>query len=313
MNICGSLNLLALYRKPLLIGLLLFTWLMAAMPVSAATDVADAADPADLTRMPHSWIVRYERDEDLLNREFVVSRVDKTRRDVRVEREVRTLAAIETATYEMPSGTRSSEVIDHYLKQIGKGEIFACAGRACGRSNHWANHIFKQAILYGPDNNQYYFAGEYGGKLLALYVIERGNKRVYAHIRVLSPAQPVAVAYNQEMIDQLNGTGFVVLEGIFPEADGSFGEEATKRLNELADELAVGSDQEVFVVCHLYGSISTAQLLEHSADCSETAVELLTSADGPKLIPFAAGPLLPRRTGNTARVELILPHRLAHN
>jgi hypothetical protein len=286
-----------------------------ALPISgyAATDVAGAADPADLKRMPHSWIVRYESDEELLNREFVVSRVDKTRRDVRVERELRTQAAIETATYEMPAGTRRQEVIDHYLDQVGKGEIFACTGRSCGRSNHWANHIFQQAILYGPDANQFYFAGEYDGKLLALYVIERGNKRVYAHVRVLSPQAPVAVAYNREMADQLNGTGFVVLEGISPEADGSFDEQATERLEALADDLAVGSDQEVFVVCHLYGSIPTTELLERAARCSERAVELLSRAEGPELTPFAAGPLLPRRAGNTSRVELILPHRVTHN
>lgn len=313
MNSSYPLSLPTLLVKLGRLCLLASACLLASPPASAATDVAGAADPADLARMPHSWIVRYELDEELLNREFVVSRVDKTRRDVRVERELRTLATIETATYEMPSGTRRQEVIDHYLNQVGKGEIFACFGRSCGRSNHWANHIFKQAILYGPDGNQFYFAGEYQGKLLALYVIERGNKRVYAHLRILSPAAPVAVAYNREMTDQLNGTGFVVLEGIAPEADGSFDEQATQRLEALADELAVGNDQEVFVVCHLYGSIATAQLLERSALCSNKAVELLSRADGPKLTPFAAGPLLPRRAGNISRVELILPHRLAHN
>lgn len=313
MNSSRSLGFSTALRKSGWLWFTLVACLLVAPLAIAAADVAGAADPVGLARMPHSWIVRYERDEELLNREFVVSRVDKTRRDVRVERELRTLAAIETATYEMPAGTRRQEVVDHYLNLVGKGEIFACTGRSCGRSNHWANHIFKQAILYGPDGNQFYFAGEYEGKLLALYVVERGNKRVYAHLRILSPAAPVAVAYNREMADQLNGTGFVVLEGIAPEADGSFGERAIQRLEELAGELAVGNDQEVFVVCHLYGSISTAELLERSTRCSETAVELLSSTDGPKLTPFAAGPLLPRRAGNTSRVELILPHRLAHN
>ena len=47
------------------------------------TDVAGARDPLGLERVPFSWIVSYELDPDLRQREFVVSRVDKTRREVR--------------------------------------------------------------------------------------------------------------------------------------------------------------------------------------------------------------------------------------
>ena len=279
----------------------------------AAVDIADARDPLDLERFPRSWIVLYERDDQLVNREFVVSRVDKTRRDVRVEREVRTPAALESATYEMPAGSRAQDVINHYLERVGTGELFSCRGRSCGRSNHWANHIFKQAILFGPDHNQYYFAGEFGDRLLSLYVIERGNKRVYAHLTVLTPQQPVAVTYNQEMVDQLSGNGFVVLEGITPNTDGSLSEQARDRLSDLAQSLQVLNGQEVFVVCHLYGSLATDELLERAGSCSEEAVELLGAADGPTLIAFAAGPLLPRPAGTMSRLELILPHRLDFN
>lgn len=292
---------------------LVFCLLLPASAGLASSDIPNARDPLDLERFPRSWIVLYERDDQLVNREFVVSRVDKTRRDVRVEREVRTPAALESATYEMPAGSRAQDVINHYLEQVGAGELFSCRGRACGRSNHWANHIFKQAILFGPDHNQYYFAGEYGDRLLSLYVIERGNKRVYAHLTVLTPQQPVAVTYNQEMVDQLSGTGFVVLEGITPNADGSLGEQASARLAALADSLATLKGQEVFVVCHLYGSLSTNELLARAGACSDQAVTLLSAADGPTLTPFAAGPLLPRPAGTISRLELILPHRLDLN
>jgi hypothetical protein len=287
--------------------------LLLAPAAIAASDIAGASDPAGIVRVPHSWIVVYERDDDLRNREFVVSRVDKTRRDVRVEREVRTLARLVSVTYEMPRNIRPEEVINHYLNQFGAGEAFSCRGRACGRSNDWANHIFGQAILYGPDINQYYFAGELDDRLLSLYVIQRGNKRVYAHLQVLTPEDPVAVDFNREMVDQLSSTGFVTLEDIRPEAGGSFSDEAIEQLKELAVDLARVGDQEVFVVCHLYGSQSADELLQSAALCSQTASEALGAAGGPNLKPFAAGPLLPRRSGNVSRIELVLPHRLEHN
>ena len=93
--------------------------LLLAPAAIAASDIAGASDPAGIVRVPHSWIVVYERDDDLRNREFVVSRVDKTRRDVRVEREVRTLARLVSVTYEMPRNIRPEEVINHYLNQFG--------------------------------------------------------------------------------------------------------------------------------------------------------------------------------------------------
>jgi hypothetical protein len=287
--------------------------LLVAPAAIAASDIAGASDPIGLARVPHSWIVLYEQDDELLNREFVVSRVDKTRRDVRVKREVRTLARLLSVTYQMPQGARPEEVINHYLNQFGAGEVFSCRGKACGRSNNWANGIFRQAILYGPDANQYYFAGKLDDRLLSLYVIERGNKRVYAHLQLLTPENPVSVDFNREMVDQLSSSGFVTLEGIRPELDGSFSDEASERLRALAADLASIGDQEVFVVCHLYGSQSADELLRRAEVCSQTASESLSVAGGPSLKPFSAGPLLPRRSGNVSRIELVLPHRLEHN
>ena len=145
-------------------------WLAATVVSSLvqAADVSGSRDPLDIPRFPHSWIVGYENDPNLRPREYVLGRVDKTRRDIRVEHEVRASATREWVTYEMPAGTVRNDVVEHYLRQIGADPLFSCRGRDCGRSNYWANNIFQQAILYGPDNNQYYFAGEYGEALLAL-------------------------------------------------------------------------------------------------------------------------------------------------
>jgi hypothetical protein len=291
----------------------LISFLLVATQALAASDIPGAADPLGIDRYPRSWIVLYDQDDELANRDFIVSRVDKTRRDVRVKREVRALATSQSATYQMPSGTRPQDVVDHYLQIFGRGEVFSCQGRDCGRSNHWANYIFEQAILYGPDVNQHYFAGELEDHLVSLYVIERGNKRVYAHLQILTPQTPVAVEHNLEVVERLSSEGYVVLETVRPEADGGFEADARQILEALGPVLVGIGSQQVYVVCHLYGAAATEALLANAARCSETATELLSSAEGPQLVPFAAGPLLPRRTGNVSRIELVLPHRLDHN
>ena len=298
-------------RLKALISHLLVTLLLAAGHSAFAADVSGSSDPLGLQRMPHSWIVGYERDDSFLPREYALGRVDKTRRNVRVEHEVRAAATREWATYEMPAGTQADEVIEHYLEVLDADPLFSCRGRDCGRSNLWANEIFKRAILYGPDRNQFYFAGEIDQALVALYVIERGNKRVYAHVEVLRPERPLAVERNAETLDRLAGDGMVMIEGVIPDRLGNLDAEDVALLDSLAEGMSVFDGQTLYVVCHLYGPEAGTLLLERSQTCALSVVERLAGEGEVALIPFGAGPLLPR-VGLGARIELILPHRLSH-
>ena len=297
-------------RSSLLAELLL---LFIGMPLATtgwAADVSGSRDPLGLARVPHSWIVAYENDESLLPREYALGRVDKSRRKVRVEHEVRAAATREWATYEMPSGTQPDRVIEHYLSVLDTKPLFTCRGRDCGRSNLWANEIFKRASLYGPDANQFYFAGEKDGALVALYVIQRGNRRVYAHLEVLRPEQQVAVEPNEQALERLAGDGRALVEGVTPDRLGQLDDEEIALLDSLAEGMVIFAGQTIYVVCHLYGPESGASLIERSQGCAETAADILRGSGEQDLVPFGAGPLLPR-VGLGARIELILPHRLS--
>lgn len=304
-------------RDELLLRLLLIAALGASTGAAADDgDVPGSADPLGLPRVPHSTIVRFEDDDQLLTREFVVGRVDKTRREIRVKNEIRTEATLQSATYQMPEGVRTQEVIDHYLNLLAAGELFSCRGRDCGRSNDWANYIFKQAILYGPDTTQFYFAGEYGEDpmhLVGLYVIQRGSRRMYAHLQVLTPAETVSVESNQNLATKLSSEGFAIVEGVQPGPDGSLDPAALAVLEQVSNQLTSFAGQQVYVVCHLFGALAVDELLSNAATCSETAVSQLQSDNGPSYQPFAAGPLLPGRGSNVSRIELVVPHRLDHN
>ena len=93
-------------------------------------------------------------------------------------------------TWEIPSLHSVSEVFEHYVAQVrvAQGDLlYRCVGRECGDSNDWANRVFKRPMLYGPDREQRYLAavvptGEGRLAAVAVYVIRRGNQRVYAHL-----------------------------------------------------------------------------------------------------------------------------------
>ena len=74
--------------------------------------------------------------------------------------------------------------------------LYWCAARECGPSNLWANQIFNNARLYGPDDRQAYallrLAGDEQPTLVALYAITRGNGRGFLHIEYFRAEQALS-------------------------------------------------------------------------------------------------------------------------
>jgi hypothetical protein len=292
--------------------------LLAAPPATAAAatapDRAGSRDPYGIERFPRSWIVEYERDGEMRLRDFVMGRVDRIRRELRVEDQLRVEATLESVTYQMPDGVSVDEVIVHFRDELGGDLLFRCEGRGCGRSNDWANQIFGLAILYGPDVNQYYSAREWQDRLVGLYVIERGNRRVYAHLQFLEPGEMVGRDPNRLLTRRLSERGWAPIEAVTPDTGGGFDEPGQQVLAGLAEELARFAGEQIYLVCHLYGPEPTAELLSRSQVCAERGAELIAlGADGaadfaaPDLQPHGAGPLSPRTPGNRSRLELVLP------
>ncbi len=93
--------------------LLMLVLLLPATRAPAAEDTDGARDPLGIPRFPDSWIVTYQRDDTPQARVYVLGRVGKIRRDLRLEHEVRTPSTRELAIYEMPAGTPREEVIQH--------------------------------------------------------------------------------------------------------------------------------------------------------------------------------------------------------
>lgn len=283
-------------------------WLAVPLDARAETDVAGSRDPLGLERFPHSWIVDYRRDENIEPRELVVGRVERLQREARAQDLLRVDGTLESATYRIPDGTPVADVAAHFLGIMEGGLLYRCSARACGRSNEWANRVFGKALLYGPDGNQQYLAWEWQGRLIAVYVIERGNKRIYAHLQVLVPADEAQLGGGMLFARRLAGQGWSVIDGVVPAADGTLPASVDAVLASLGPQLGAIADAEYYLVCHLYGAAPPPELVAAAERCAATAVERLAAlAPGLRVRPFAAGPFLPRGASPVARLELVVP------
>tara|TARA_Y100001933_G_scaffold203334_1_gene205382 strand:- start:643 stop:1560 length:918 start_codon:yes stop_codon:yes gene_type:complete len=296
-----------------LICLVLLIASLAPQPAPAQTgaaqpDVAGSRDPDGIDRYPRSWIVDYRLDDDVRPRNFVMSRVDRIRREMRIEEQLRVDAALESVTYRIPDGVGVDAVEAHFADLFGGDVLFRCAGRSCGRSNDWANQIFEQAVLYGPDANQRYSARQWRDRLVALYVVERGNQRVYAHLDILTPEGPLALEPNALLVRRLSQRGWSVIDGVTPRPDGALDRDAPAVLADVGRRLARLPGRRVLVVCHLGGAGSPEAALAASSACARRAAELIGSsgAAASELVPFGAGPALPRPDAPAARLELVV-------
>ena len=280
-------------------------WLaLCAAPALAAEDVPGASDPPGIARFPGAWIVAYRGETPLRRYAFVTGRVDRSHRDMRMDRGERVAARLLQATYRLPDGTRLEDAVAHYVEAVqalGLPVAFTCRGRDCGRSTVWANDVFGVKELVAPDPAQFYLAASDGQTLLAIYVVQRGNRRVYAHVdRALreAPATEGAAA----LVARLRQDGFLVVPNVTPDAGGALPPPAVAALGELAERLAE-EVADVHVVCHIAGPVAEAK--PASERCGEQAAGVLAAA-GIEATGYGAGPLLPRRGTPSRRLELVL-------
>ena len=280
---------------------------LAAM-AAAAQDRDGAADPDGIVRFPDSRIVAYTPPTLLRGYEFVTGRVDRSQRDRRIDSSRRVAAELVRVTYQAPAGTRHEDVISHYqslVADLDGDTAFTCDGRDCGRSTVWANDVFGVKELVAPDSAQFYLAAAIGDRLVAIYVVQRGNRRVYAHVDVAhTEGGPAETMQTGGVVDLLAQQGYAVLADALPSTDGTLGAAALEALAAHAGQLAAATDSTLHVVCHLPGANAAA--LARSSRCAEQAAAVLREA-GVEATPFGAGSLLPRLDSPAARIELVAP------
>ena len=287
------------------------------MSTLANVDVPESFDVRGVDRFPRSWIVLFEAAEESRPHEFIVGPVDKMGQEVRFEHAIRVEGEKIRVTYQIPPGFQLAEVLEHYEKQMRRTAdkvLFRCHGPACGRSSIWANDVFGIRLMTAPNRNQYYLAATFTAdgqqSLVAVYLVERGNKRIYVHVEQIVTGARFDFDGNRNFAERLAKRGFVRIDGIVPNGQGALDENQLEQLDVLAKSLTSFAGQQVYVVCHLYGSMKVDKLLERSEECAELAAERIAEVSGVTTIPFGTGPMAPTEESTDSRLELVLPSRL---
>lgn len=287
---------------------------------SPPPDVSGSRDPSLVERYPRSWIVEYSA-ESAVDYLLVLGRIKKTNHVVAPEKSHRVIADVTRTTYRIPDGHGPEQVFEWIEAQVAgqtRELLYQCHGRACGSSNEWANRIFGIAELYGPDREQsYLLARTRNGdqqKFLVAYVIQRGNRRVYAHIDEISVnAETARVVHPNPatLMSVLRAHRRVTL----PELH--FGEQQQLVQPQGAEiELVVQALQldlipEVAVVAHSSSGQGVEADLKISTARARNLVNLLVDrgVQRKRLIAFGNGSLSPPYDTHVPveRVELVIP------
>jgi outer membrane protein OmpA-like peptidoglycan-associated protein len=282
-------------------------------------DIAGSSDFVLFQRFTDSHIVDYRNLPDTTYT-LVLGRMQRVDGRVTPGNSQRLQGALTRITYEIPAAYTAEDVYTFFRQQLLRGSetaLFVCQGRACGSSNFWANEVFSNRVLYGPEANQYYLAAnpvagaEDRNIYAALYVVTRANRRVYAHLDILElPSDAIAsVAVSPEaLLQRLQREGSVVMPGLSFDNDD-------KLLENAGVELAVRVLRNnpllrIYVVGHLYESGDLEALTERSQTRAMQIRQALVDAGigSDRIIAQGVGPLAPACSSRPCeqRIELVL-------
>jgi len=161
-----------------------------------AADLPGSRDLEVLSRIPHAEIVEFQ--QGAAERRYPLGSIQRIGGRLRSERKLSAEGALAALTYQLPEGHSAVEAFAWSRKALlGQGAelLYWCEGRDCGSSSLWANAVFGNAELYGPDERQAYallrLPEPNQSSLLALYAITRGNGRSYLHVEQLDAVTPL--------------------------------------------------------------------------------------------------------------------------
>ncbi|MXY56787.1 MAG: DUF4892 domain-containing protein [Gammaproteobacteria bacterium] len=285
----------------------------------AQSDISGSSDPVGMTRYPGAWIIEYAPETNVRSYEFVTGEVARIRREVRIDRSIRTAAKLVRVTYRTPNGTRLDDVIEHYeevISDLGGRVEFTCRGQDCGHSTIWANQVFAVKELAAPDASQFYLASTLSGSavgladsgsdaLVSVYVVQRPNRRVNAQVDFAIASSSSSGSSAEDVVNALNSVGFAVVATALPNRSGELDEASLEALDGLAPALAA-FDGRLVVVCHLGSLDDPEQSRRRTEACAERGSERLRAA-GVEAGAFGAGAFLPREGESPDRLELVIP------
>ncbi|PCJ28690.1 MAG: hypothetical protein COA96_00470 [SAR86 cluster bacterium] len=286
------------------------------------------SDHTLINRFPESEIINRELQADV-NYRLILGSLQRRRGEVTTENFERVRADVSKITYEISSEYTAGDVHQFFVDQLSSKnytEMYSCQGRACGSSNFWANDIFGNRMLYGPERNQYYLvmnANTDPDAYIALYIITRGNRKTYAYLEIIEvggTTEPILLSLDENAtgtandadVDSLANTlresRSIILPSLEYVSDTTLS--SSSDITRVAEMLNTHPLIQVYVVAHLQGDEPLEVLVKRSELRASTLRQALIDMGvaEQQVIAQGVGPLAPACNGGSCanRVEFVL-------
>ena len=310
-NILGSMRRLSLNYR-------ILTAVFFLSRFSLAQESTSIPEHRLMPRFPDSEVTALEFVEDT-NYRLILSSLQRTRGLVSSENSEMLRGDITKIIYEVAQEFTGQDVFEYFNNKADERNyrnLFSCIGRECGSSNYWANDVFGNRVLYGPERNQYYSvfdtAAEGRKDFIAMYIITRGNRRVYAYFEFIEPdgAQSrIDIFDSDAMLTELQAERSVVLKNIEFENDLSLTSDSD--ISFLVSLLEKNPSLKFYLVAHLYeGDGESEELIIRSRQRANALRQLLLERgiDREQIQAYGVGPFAPYCGAERCadRVELVM-------
>lgn len=252
--------------------LVLLSFIFTPLLALAATDTSNASDYPNITRLPGSYIVKYENKT--ADYRLILGGLRKINGVLAPEKEERLNGDVFQITYRIPEQFSAQDAFTSFEKQIsalGAEVLFECAGRDCGSSNKWANNIFRYSRLYGVDSTQSFASYRLDNQYYSLYAVQRGNKRVYLRLEVLVAA-PLGF---KTLLEQGHGVVFTERKGELLSLAEYLNENPKLRLWLVGIDVEDGSKQQQLDRAYEAANGLKADLVEKGIDSDRISLHSL--------------------------------------
>lgn len=265
------------------------------------------APAADLPVYPGAELVESQPGGAVERNQIILSSLKKIRNVLEPDRIASVRGSLSTQTYYVPNVRNVDVVIEHYKDSVRQGyeTLFTCQGRSCGSSNYWANTVFKNSILYGPEQFQYYWVGLDSATRYyhLVYLGRRGTQKIYIQHEVIA-VETQGIGGGARDSKYFGSTGVVRL----PLAE--FASDLDELALMLLGQLRENSNARVAIVVHDYQQ--ELETLEQAIDRTTKQAEVLKrqlidlGLAGQRLEAYGVGPLSPYEELQYPRVDLVL-------
>jgi len=270
----------------------------------------------DLPAYPGADLVETQNSGDVIRNQIILSSLKKIRNVLEPDRAIIVQGRRRSRTYYVPDVLDIEDVIEHYRNSANQGNetLFTCQGRSCGSSNYWANTVFKNSILYGPEQFQYYWVGlnRQTHQYQLIYMGRRGTRKIYVHHEVIAATTQDPKLVDPELAEKNKQFGDkriirVSLAEFVPDLD-AFAMLLLGTLQASANEKA-----RVAIVVHdkQQGIETLQQAIDRTTRQAEGLKRQLMGKGvaEDRLEAYGVGPLSPVEDRRYPRVDLVLlPH-----